>query len=191
MVGTPRARAVAALLDELLDEIELWTGSTRVLVVVNNSRLGGPDERELLDDLAARKLLEPFRDELLERAVARELIAHTFVDDHSRLFACSTCVDCGGSGINSEGSRCLCATLRPASIYLCARLITMDPARIIAQERIDRERMPHTQGHLYVDRMRGAVTSVALARAAATEHWVLRAYPAMIGVRWPRPVLPE
>ena len=194
-----RGRIVAHLLDEILDEIETWPDSTRVLVQQVRSRLGGDPERHLDDDPHARKLLEPFRDELLERATAQELIPDSFIDDSTRLFVSSMCPNCKGTAIDDQTTLCLCATLRPPSIYLTARLMTLDSSRVIAQERIDRERMPHTVGHVYVERMSGSIASIhaptpdpepeASARQAfnTTPAWVLRSYPPMIGVHWPRP----
>lgn len=196
MATSRRAQLVAQLLDELLDEIEIMPESTRLLVQNTRSGLGIQLERVLVDDVAARALLEPFRDELLERAVAQELIPSSFIDDHARVFVSAMCRDCAGTGTIDGTMLCLCATLRPLSIYLTARLITMDSTRVLAQERIDRERMPQTVGHVYVEKLQGPITFVttqhksdtaAVDSVEASRDWVVRPYPAMIGVRWPRP----
>ncbi|MDP3278989.1 MAG: hypothetical protein Q8Q09_27600 [Deltaproteobacteria bacterium] len=184
-----RARLIGDLLDEILDEIES-DPATRSLIQVERHRQTRELERRLVLRDARSLVMEALQDycrEFVERAVARDLCTVDWLDNETRLFCNEKCDGCKGLGTVSGDRVCGCASPWPGSLYRLARMLGLPPAKILAQERIDRGRFRDTVGVVYVPSLDGQIRSVSRPGTFGDlKMWVLRQDPAMPGVRWPR-----
>jgi hypothetical protein len=129
-------------------------------------------------------------DELVERAAARELCPHDWLDDPARGFARERCPLCDGAGVLDETALCACVARRPDGFERALRMLALPPSRIVAQERIARQRFD-AGAVVYVPRFEHGerlALGGAAERAMGLERWVVRPDPPMVGVRWPRVV---
>ena len=181
-----RAEALAALVDELLEEIA--TGPDASLLRIERSLSTLEYEWVFIDEPEQREVYGSYVDELYERAIARGLCAQDWLDDAARRFVLDRCPICDGTAIdsNAESNRiaCACFSARPVSVERVLRMLALPPSMIVAQEHAARSRWPHVAGVVYVTRFE-SVEHVVSERETASE-WVARPDPPMIGVRWPR-----
>lgn len=187
--GSIRARAqlVSALVDEFIEEVA--TGPNSYLVRVEHNNLMREDEWFFDERAEVSARLEPYLDELCERAVARGLCPSDWFDDPARRFSHVRCERCGSTAIDGGSSRedevlCLCVTARPNTVERVVRMLALPPATLVAQEHVARGRWPQCVGIVYVPRYAEVERSVK--SFDGDEVWLVRADPALVGVRWPR-----
>lgn len=181
-----RAEALAALVDELLEEIA--TGPDASLLRVERSTSTLEREWFFVDEPEQHEAYAGYVDELYERAIARGLCAQDWLDDPVRRFVLDRCPICDGTAIdsNADSSRiaCGCFSARPASVERVLRMLALAPSMIAAQEQAARSRWPRAAGVVYVTRFESVEHCVSEPHTAV--EWLARPDPPMIGVRWPR-----